>query len=275
MSRPQNPGKPFIAISCLTLFVTLLLIPASLVALYQPGESSRPDFANTTKIVVKLRADAKVSIQPGSDGAAVTGLSSFDAVSRRHNIDRLEAIQKQRRNLADSHPLKNALIVTVPPGGDLDALLAEYRKLDAVEYAQPDWPAELYEAPNDPLYEHQWPLNNTGQGCYHVIRLGGYGDDTLGIVNGTPDADIDQLEVFEDPPDATTTVVVAMIDTGVDLDHPDLAAHIWTNPGEIPDNDLDDDHNGYIDDYYGWDFSGDVAFPLAPDNDPTDGYGHG
>lgn len=49
-------------------------------------------------------------------------------------------------------------------------------------------------------------------------------------------------------------VVVAIIDTGVDYKHPDLTDHIWTNQGEIPDDNLDNDNNGYIDDYYGWDF---------------------
>jgi subtilisin family serine protease len=61
---------------------------------------------------------------------------------------------------------------------------------------------------------------------------------------------------------------VAVIDTGVDYNHPDLAANIWTNPGEIPDNGIDDDNNGYIDDVRGWDWVND-------DNDPFDDHGHG
>jgi len=63
-------------------------------------------------------------------------------------------------------------------------------------------------------------------------------------------------------------VVVAMLDTGVDYTHSDLASRMWTNPGEIPDNGVDDDANGYVDDYYGYDFSLDTA-------DPMDDYGHG
>jgi len=69
-------------------------------------------------------------------------------------------------------------------------------------------------------------------------------------------------------------VIIGMVDTGVDKDHPDLADHMWTNPGEIPDNFIDDDHNGYIDDYHGWDFAGDDWFD-DPDNDPNDLHGHG
>jgi subtilisin family serine protease len=63
-------------------------------------------------------------------------------------------------------------------------------------------------------------------------------------------------------------VVVAVVDTGVDLLHPDLASAIWRNPGEIPANGVDDDGNGFIDDVVGWDFVG-------GDADPSDGFGHG
>ncbi|MDZ8053857.1 MAG: S8 family serine peptidase [Aulosira sp. ZfuVER01] len=67
------------------------------------------------------------------------------------------------------------------------------------------------------------------------------------------------------------SVIVAVIDTGVDITHPDLAANIWTNPGEIAGNGIDDDNNGYIDDIHGWDFGDN-------DNNPTDDHslaGHG
>ena len=62
--------------------------------------------------------------------------------------------------------------------------------------------------------------------------------------------------------------MIGVIDTGVDYNHPDLAANIWTNPGEIPGNGIDDDGNGYVDDVHGWDFVND-------DNDPMDDNGHG
>src|ERR1035437_878392 len=52
------------------------------------------------------------------------------------------------------------------------------------------------------------------------------------------------------------TIIVAVIDSGTEIDHEDLKEVIWTNPGEIPDNGIDDDHNGYIDDVHGWSFLG-------------------
>lgn len=63
-------------------------------------------------------------------------------------------------------------------------------------------------------------------------------------------------------------VVVAVIDTGVDYNHADLQQNIWINKGEIPDNGIDDDGNGYVDDVYGWNF-------VSSNNDPMDDNGHG
>lgn len=63
-------------------------------------------------------------------------------------------------------------------------------------------------------------------------------------------------------------VVIAVIGTGVDLGHAELRNKIWTNPGEIPDNGIDDDENGYVDDVHGWDF-------VNKDGEPQDDHGHG
>ncbi len=80
-------------------------------------------------------------------------------------------------------------------------------------------------------------------------------------------------------------VIIAIIDTGVDLDHPDLAANIWVNPGEVPQNGLDDDGNGFVDDVNGWDFCGTSFFQdfgpfidvvcTGQDNDPNPDLGDG
>jgi subtilisin family serine protease len=66
----------------------------------------------------------------------------------------------------------------------------------------------------------------------------------------------------------TGRTIVAVVDTGVDLSHPDLKGNLWRNPGEIPGNGIDDDGNGYVDDVHGYDFAGNDA-------DPTDERGHG
>ncbi|MDD1428103.1 S8 family serine peptidase, partial [Dolichospermum sp. ST_sed9] len=109
--------------------------------------------------------------------------------------------------------------------------------------------------PNDPSFSLLWGFNNTGQ------------------TGGTPNADIDAPEAWGALQGwgwfpNTGNAVVGVIDTGVDYTHPDLINNIWTNPGEIPGNGLDDDGNGYTDDVHGWDF-------FNNDNNPMDGYGHG
>jgi len=72
-----------------------------------------------------------------------------------------------------------------------------------------------------------------------------------------------------------TGVIVAVVDTGIDFTHPDIAANIWTNTGEIPNNGIDDDGNGYIDDVHGWDFIGSSYLNPVQSNNPVDHFGHG
>ena len=84
---------------------------------------------------------------------------------------------------------------------------------------------------------------------------------------GTPGADIQAVEAW-DTWTGDAAFRIAVIDTGVTLDHPDLQDNIWVNPGEIPNNSIDDDGNGYVDDVNGYDF-------LNEDADPMDDCGHG
>ena len=118
-----------------------------------------------------------------------------------------------------------------------------------VEYAEPNYIIRADVIPNDPSFGDQWALNNTGQS------------------GGTPDADIDAVEAW-DITTGDTNIVVGIIDTGIDYEHEDLEDNIWTNWDEIPNNGIDDDNNGYIDDIHGWDF-------YNNDNDPMDDYFHG
>jgi subtilisin family serine protease len=103
--------------------------------------------------------------------------------------------------------------------------------------------------PNDPQFPAQWGLQNIGQ------------------AGGVPGADVKAPAAW-DVQTGSPEIIVAVLDTGVDYTHPDLAANIWTNPGEIPGNGVDDDGNGHADDVYGFDF-----YNFRPD--PKDDSGHG
>ncbi len=103
---------------------------------------------------------------------------------------------------------------------------------------------------NDTYADAQWAIDNPGSYLY----LTEFGKTS---VTSTPDIDMDVVEAWntlKETQAAKREVVIAVIDTGIDYQHPDLANRMWENPGEIKDNGIDDDGNGYVDDYYGWDF---------------------
>jgi subtilisin family serine protease len=126
----------------------------------------------------------------------------------------------------------------LPPGLSVSQALKALQNNPNVLYAEPDYIVTVDLTPNDPSWGNLY-----GMGKINAPLAW----DTF-----TGDANF----------------VVAVIDTGIAYNHPDLAANMWQNPGEIPNNGIDDDGNGYIDDVYGWDFANN-------DNDPLDGNGHG
>ncbi|MCW5776048.1 MAG: S8 family serine peptidase [Phycisphaeraceae bacterium] len=109
----------------------------------------------------------------------------------------------------------------------------------SVIYAEPDYIVRTCGIPNDTHFSRLWGMHNTGQNVNGIV--------------GKPDADIDAPEAW-DSYTGNPNFVIAIIDTGINYTHPDLMANRWVNPGEIPNNGIDDDGNGYIDDVYGWNF---------------------
>jgi len=138
--------------------------------------------------------------------------------------------------------------VILPPRLTVKDGLRLYTSRPDVEYAEPNYIVRKAVIPTDTDFNLQWGLNNTGQ--------------TIEGITGAPDADIDAPEAW-DIHTSDGNVIVGVIDTGVDYNHPDLSANIWINTKEIPDNGLDDDGNGFIDDIRGWNF-------VKNDNDPMD-----
>jgi len=135
------------------------------------------------------------------------------------------------------------------PGLDVEAAIKRLKGNGLVEYAEPNYIVHLAVIPNDPRFGELWHLVNTGQ------------------TGGSTDADID-AEGAWDIATGSSDIVVGIIDSGVDYNHPDLASNIWTNAGEVPGNGLDDDANGYVDDVHGYDF-------VNNDGNPYDDNSHG
>lgn len=128
--------------------------------------------------------------------------------------------------------------IKLPAGKNVRAGIAEYLEFAEVEAVQPNFYYHLLATPNDPNYGSLWGMTKISAPQAWDLNTG------------------------------SSSVVVANIDSGVKYNHEDLAANMWTNPGEINNNGLDDDNNGFVDDYYGYDF-------FFNDPNPLDENGHG
>ncbi len=131
----------------------------------------------------------------------------------------------------------NFAVLKLPDYMSVEDAVSSISSERGVEYVEPNYIRRAMVVPDDPLYPSQWGLQETGMA------------DAWDHARGEG------------------TILVAVIDTGIDLNHPDLQANLWRNPVESPDG-IDNDHNGLVDDIRGWDF-------INGDNDPSDDNGHG
>jgi len=137
-------------------------------------------------------------------------------------------------------PQLGLALVQPPAGASLSEAAADLTAQPDIAWAEPNYIFHLDFMPDDPLY----PTYQSA--ALGRIQMPAAWDLTLG----------------------RSEVVIAILDTGVDITHPDLADAIWTNSDETPDNAVDDDANGFVDDIHGWDFA-------TGDNDLADDHGHG
>jgi subtilisin family serine protease len=256
----------------------------------RPGSNAGPNAAPQVagrsvvpgQLVVKFKSDPQAgithdvqsSLAQGRSFASITAdrSSSLDEHVRRHGIFRATSLfpgreglsteeakallrsraiktatAKGRGQAAPLEDLVNVYRLDLPKAADLEAAMADLRNDPHVEYVHPNYIAHLVFSPNDPYW--------SSSGSW-----------------GQPRADLWDLKLMHTDQAWDTTrgngVVVAVVDTGLDLTHPDIAGNVWTNPGEIPDNGIDDDGNGFIDDVHGWSI-------LNNSNQVDDVIGHG
>ncbi len=201
-----------------------------------------PGAGSPTRVRRMVADHLMVKIRPGADRAALAAHVAPHGASIRRQVGK--------------RPIFLVALKDASPS-TFDAALALWGKGDAViEYAEPDHIASIGSAPvipNDPAFTQQWNMHNLGGG------------------GKLADADIDAPEAW-----AVTTgdsaITLAVIDSGIDLTHPDLQGNLWTNVGESgggkESDGIDNDGNGYVDDVHGWNFS-------AGNHNPDDDHGHG
>ncbi len=184
-----------------------------------------------------------VKFKPGFHSQSLSTLESMQAKSLR------------------SFSSNGAQLVQFFTASDSKALFEKAKQLSAmphVEYVEANTIIRLESTPNDPRYEELYGLHNEG------------------ATGGTSDSDIDAPEAWQ-VSTGSMDVLVGVIDTGIDYNHPDIKDNYWNNPGEVgldaegrdkKTNGVDDDNNGFVDDWRGWDF-------VNNDNDPFDDHSHG
>jgi len=237
-----------------------------------PGGNEYTDYV-PGEFIVKFKSEVAVKISKSNNNIVSTGIPSIDALNEKYLVSSVERVFETYKNMgADEQGLHNILKCQVPVTTNIHTLISQYSMNPQVIYVEPNYIIHSCVMPNDPSFNLQYALHNTGQ------------------TGGTPDADIDAPEAW-DIETGDENIVIAVVDSGVDWDHPDLADNIWVNPGEdlnhngVVDpsdfNSIDDDSNGFIDDLRGWDFvnttnpvySGEDG--TIRDNDPMDFHGHG
>jgi len=201
-----------------------------------------PDFS-PGELIVKAKRDIL------TDNRA---LAEFDALHKHLGAYSVTKVFPETRQIRNSE-LRLIYLVRFPMKADIIALAETCKQNPLVEDAQPNYLRRTLAnpiIPNDPQYKDLWNLE--------AIKM----PEAWAIEKGSED------------------VAIAIVDGGIDYNHVDLQAKIWINKGELPDNGIDDDNNGYIDDFRGWDFSDAPTLPgrgdyTVRDNDPLDETGHG
>lgn len=216
-------------------------VTAGVIGVVAASSAIPPPVAATDPVLTELPPAPTSGGAPKGSGTPVEPQTTGRLVIRyADGVDEAEREQFRAANgleLAADVTLPQTEVVAEPAGG-MQAMAALGERPE-VEWIEPEQRMRLFAGPTtEPSFPQQWALHNTGQ--------------PVAGTAGVPDVDMNVPEAWG-VTQGSPTLVVAVIDSGVDISHPDLAAQIWRNPGEVR-NGIDDDGNGFIDDVNGWDF---------------------
>ena len=264
---------------CVSLMVAALLLFAPSAWGQSLNHNAPSDALVNGVFHVKVSENAKAAINLSNDGdVAQLGVSSIDALSAQFDAQRMERIFPTNPQHAERHAkwgldrwyrvyleeesesITRSAVSAFHADANVEAADHVLQKrhvgtsveqaervrslVESVEQGQLD--VTQLDVTDDPLYDDQWHFNNTGQ------------------TGGTPDADIDLPEAH-DIETGSSEVIVQVIDSGIELGHPDMQGSYWVNPSEEEDG-TDTDGNGYVDDIYGYNFADDTANPEIVDS---------
>lgn len=209
----------------------------------------------TTATAASLAAPVIVDWNaPRAPGQLIVGFRKSVASANELSVrDAVHATLGARRTRSFRHA--SADVVEVPESANLHAVAKRYAQSPDVAYVEPNYAWRAETTPNDPLFSELWAMRNTGQS------------------GGLPGADIDATQAWTHQR-GQPHVVVAVIDSGVDLTHEDLVDNLWANEAERDGlAGVDDDANGVTDDIHGAEWVGGAG--VATSGNPDDDYGHG
>lgn len=245
--------KPVTGLVTLVLFMMVITISLSasdkFSAASHQSKFSQNSGATTSEylpgaILVKFKA--ATSRSQLMENSTTSGIASVDTKLQRFAIHRIDPVFPSQAKMIDPNLPDLSSIYRFEYSSPFDAavMARAFAGDPNIEFAEPIFVQHILADPNDPLYSQQWYLR---------------------AVKASQGWDIEKGE---------SQVIIAIIDSGVDTDHPDLMQKIWVNPGEIAGNNIDDDGNGFIDDINGWDFVKENSDP-NPDPDGLDNDGDG
>ncbi|HEY9245541.1 MAG TPA: S8 family serine peptidase, partial [Candidatus Methanoperedens sp.] len=212
----------------------------------------------SNELLIKVKSSSKDSIKKSPEPDD-TGIISLNALNKKHGVSRFEQVAKRGEKSKRESMLFDWYRITLDATkktitkksiefDNFKKIMDSYKSDPSIDVVEPNYIVTIFLTPNDPYFFTTGSWGQSYSDLWGIRKINT--ESAWNLTNGS------------------SSIIVAGIDTGVDRNHEDLKDNMWVNTAEIPNNGIDDDENGYVDDFYGWDWTNN-------DNDPMDDHGHG